>query len=53
LISAHIRGWKVRLHELPVNIRNKDEERGQKKKEIKHINMGVFRRVRKIAKIDY
>ena len=36
LTSTQIRGWKVKLHELSVNIRNKDGERGEKKKEIKH-----------------
>lgn len=36
LTGAQIRGWKVKLHELSVNNRNKDGERREKKKELKH-----------------
>jgi hypothetical protein len=52
MTSAQIRGWKTKLHELSVNIKNKDGERGEKKKDIKYKH-GCFRRVRRIAESDY
>jgi hypothetical protein len=49
LICAQIRGWKVKLHELSVNIRKKDGDSGDKKKEIKHkhVFLGAFAKLQK------